>query len=143
MISSDIESASFKFNFLKDFLETSNATMIITNPPFSLKNNFYKRGDSMKIKLTEEQLKEVRDEQLTIEGETMVFIGEVDGGMDDNGKWFSYLFKSKKQNKIFEVVLNFSRYGYEDYGYEMSNQDGWAYEVEEQEIVTTIWKRIP
>ena len=81
----------------------------------------------MKIKLTEEQLKEVRDKQLTIEGETMVSIGEVDGGMDDNGKWFSYLFKSKKQNKIFEVVLNFSRYGYEDYGYEMS----WAYEVEE------------
>lgn len=49
VISSDIESASFKFNFLKDFLETSNATMIITNPPFSLKKEFYFKCKEYKI----------------------------------------------------------------------------------------------
>jgi hypothetical protein len=97
----------------------------------------------MKIKLTKEQLLEVREEQLTIDGEVMVLISEIEGGMDDNGRWESYLFKSEKQNKHFEVEMYYTRCGYEDYTWEISAQDGYGYEVEEKEIITTIWKRIP
>jgi hypothetical protein len=92
----------------------------------------------MNIKLNQEQIKQARDEYLIINSEELE-LTESSSEMDDNGKYITHVFHRKSDDKYFEVNLCFARYGYEDYGFELDEQDYIAYEVKKKEVTKYEW----
>ena len=95
----------------------------------------------MKINLTDEQMRAVSDEcNLVVDNEEWEHI-EQDGEKeeDEQGRYYSHIYKRPSDGKFFRINIFYCRYGYKDYGYEDYMQDNYAYEVEKKEIVTTQW----
>jgi hypothetical protein len=94
----------------------------------------------MKIKLTNEQMRAINDgENLMVNGEEWEYIDELDIEEDEQGRYFTYIFKRPSDDKHFMITLAQARYGYEDYGYESFMQDFTAYEVKQKEVKKIEW----
>lgn len=96
----------------------------------------------MIIKLTKEQHQMIDDcESLELNGEEFEYMEEHED-MNENGVNKIMIWKRPSDNKFFQSLVYYCRYGYEDYGYESSCQDLNLYEVEKKEIITYKWVNI-
>lgn len=76
------------------------------------------------------------------EGETYKYVEESGSEMDDNGRYDTFIYQRKSDEKFFTVDVIYARYGYEDYGYEDWLNDGEMYEVEKKEQVMVSWVKV-
>ncbi|EOO20010.1 hypothetical protein [Bacillus cereus] len=76
---------------------------------------------------------------MTIDGVKYEQHDELESDMNDNGRYDSYILQRESDQKFFQLNVYYVRYGYEDYGFEISYQDKEIYEVEEQVINITKW----
>ena len=94
------------------------------------------------MKITNEQIKQARDEYLIIDKEELTLHTTINTQMDDNGKSETRIFYKKSDNSYWGITLHWCRYGYEDYGFELEMQDNELIKmVEEQKIITTFIKK--
>lgn len=95
----------------------------------------------MKIKLTNEQMKDISDENDLIVDNEIWKYEEQDGEReeDEQGRYYSYIYRRPSDGKYFRINIFYCRYGYKDYGFEADMQDNTAYEVERKEITTVQW----
>ncbi|SER88188.1 hypothetical protein [Psychrobacillus sp. OK032] len=96
-----------------------------------------------KIILTHEIVKEniPWENEFEFEGETYVNV-EQEEDMDDDGRDFTVIYKRKSDGKHFRITRSDARWGYEDYGYEAYMNDCELTEVEQVEVITTVWKAV-
>jgi len=98
----------------------------------------------MKIELTNEQMKAIKDESdLIVNNEEWEYV-EQDGEEeeDERGRYYSHIYMRPSDGKCFRVNLFYIRYGYKDYGFESDSQENVAYEVEKKEIIKYEWRYI-
>lgn len=97
------------------------------------------------IKLTEEIVEETifyNESDFEFEGEQYEYVEELEREIDDNGRYFTYLYKRKSDGKFFKIDVFQVRYGYEDYGFESGFNECELIEVEKREKVITTWEAI-
>lgn len=95
----------------------------------------------MKIKLTPKQQKDaVYEEHLEIDGIKYKYIEKITE-MDENGIFYDCYFQHPETEKCFKVIGYLCRYGYEDYGWEDSCNDGYleAIEVKKEKVTIEKW----
>ncbi|MED1665647.1 hypothetical protein [Brevibacillus laterosporus] len=94
----------------------------------------------MKIKITDDQLYDAKEGVLILNGEECEYLG-TERDEDSNGRASLRYFKRPSDGKIFQVYLYYIRYGYEDYGFDVSMSDNQIIEVERKEFIQ--YKYIP
>jgi hypothetical protein len=83
---------------------------------------------------------EIRDgADFELNGETYTHVDELPENMDDNGRYVTHIYQRSSDGRYFSIDLFWVRYGYEDYSFEKSFNDGDLDEVEKKEVVVVKW----